>query len=101
RHTSFSRDGRSDVCLPIFQQRGRAFGMIRFDDSLAELVRQGKITEEEALRHAENRRELANGLRAAAAAAAAAAAPPPPQPPPLKLGRASGRDSVSTSAAAA
>jgi hypothetical protein len=28
------------------QQRGRAFGMIRMDDSLAELVRSGRVLEE-------------------------------------------------------
>ncbi|HUJ60113.1 MAG TPA: PilT/PilU family type 4a pilus ATPase [Kofleriaceae bacterium] len=31
--------------LPNLLQRGRAFGMIRFDESLAELVRQNKISE--------------------------------------------------------
>ena len=45
------------------QQRGRAFGMIRLDDSLAELVRAGRISEDAALRAAENRRELTNVLR--------------------------------------
>ena len=34
--------------LPNLMQRGRAFGMIRFDDSLAELLRSGRITEETA-----------------------------------------------------
>jgi len=32
--------------LPNLMQRGRAFGMIRFDDSLLELLRSGKITED-------------------------------------------------------
>jgi twitching motility protein PilT len=32
--------------LPSLLQRGKAFGMIRFEDSLAELVRAGKITEQ-------------------------------------------------------
>lgn len=49
------------------QQRGRAFGMIRLDDSLAELVRAGTLSEEVALRHAENKKELAVILRPAAA----------------------------------
>jgi twitching motility protein PilT len=53
------------------QQRGRAFGMIRFDDSLAELVRAGRITEEVALRTAESKKELAAALNPQAAAAAA------------------------------
>ena len=45
--------------LPNLMQRGRAFGMIRFDDSLAELVRAGRITEETAIarrRRAQDRR---------------------------------------------
>jgi twitching motility protein PilT len=54
------------------QQRGRAFGMIRLDDSLAELVRTGRITEEVAARTAENKQELAAALNPQAAAAAAA-----------------------------
>lgn len=62
------------------QQRGRAFGMIRMDDSLAELVRTGRVPEEVAMRASENKRELANllhpGAAAAAAAASAAAANP-------------------------
>jgi twitching motility protein PilT len=65
--------------LPNLQQRGRAFGMIRFDDSLLELVRAGKITEETALRHAENKKELANQLRSGDKAPADAA--PAPAPP--------------------
>ncbi len=44
-------------------QRGKAFGMIRFDDSLAELVRAGKITEDTALSVASNRAELAATLK--------------------------------------
>lgn len=55
------------------QQRGRAFGMIRLDDSLAELVRIGRITEEVALRTAESKRELTAALRPAPAPAAPAA----------------------------
>jgi twitching motility protein PilT len=45
------------------QQRGRAFGMIRLDDSLAELVRNRRITEEVALRAAESKKELALTLK--------------------------------------
>jgi twitching motility protein PilT len=45
------------------QQRGRAFGMIRLDDSLAELVRAGRITEDAAMRAAENKKELAATLK--------------------------------------
>jgi twitching motility protein PilT len=49
--------------LPNLMQRGKAFGMIRFDDSLAELVRAGKISEDTALAYASNRTELAAALR--------------------------------------
>ncbi|RYE92218.1 MAG: PilT/PilU family type 4a pilus ATPase, partial [Myxococcales bacterium] len=49
--------------LPSLQQRGRAYGMIRFDDSLAELARTSKITPETALACAENRKELANVIK--------------------------------------
>ena len=62
--------------LPNLQQRGRAFGMIRFDDSLLELVRAGKITEETALRHAENKKEFSNQLRGGDKAPAAPAPAP-------------------------
>jgi twitching motility protein PilT len=44
--------------LPSLMQRGRAFGMIRLDDSLAEHVRAKRITEEVALAAAENKKEL-------------------------------------------
>lgn len=49
--------------LPNVMQRGRAFGMIRFDDSLAELVRAGKITEGTALAVAQDRKDLATRLK--------------------------------------
>ena len=44
--------------LPSLMQRGRAFGMIRLDDSLAEHVRAHHISEEVAIAAAENKREL-------------------------------------------
>jgi twitching motility protein PilT len=44
--------------LPNLQQRGRAFGMIRFDDSILELVRSGVIDEDVAIAAAENKREM-------------------------------------------
>jgi twitching motility protein PilT len=37
--------------LPNLMQRGRAFGMIRFEDSLLELLRTGRITEDTARLH--------------------------------------------------
>ena len=48
--------------LPNLLQRGRAFGMIRFDESLLELVRANKITEEHALAFADNKKELVHQL---------------------------------------
>jgi twitching motility protein PilT len=56
--------------LPNLLQRGRAFGMIRFDESLIELVRAGKITEDTAIAFAENKKELQHQLQPAPAAAA-------------------------------
>jgi twitching motility protein PilT len=53
--------------LPNLMQRGRAFGMIRLDDSLAELVRAGKLTEEVAARQADNKKEFHATLHPAAA----------------------------------
>jgi twitching motility protein PilT len=52
--------------LPNLMQRGRAFGMLRLDDSLLELVRAGRLTEDLALRHADNRKELTAALHPAA-----------------------------------
>jgi twitching motility protein PilT len=49
--------------LPNLMQRGRAFGMIRFDESLIELVRTGKIDEETALAYAESRKDFAAQLQ--------------------------------------
>jgi twitching motility protein PilT len=68
--------------LPSLQQRGRAFGMIRFDDSLMELVRAGKITEEVALRFAENKKDFTAQLRGGRPAPAQGQAPPAAPPPP-------------------
>jgi twitching motility protein PilT len=53
--------------LPNLMQRGRAYGMIRLDDSLLELVRAGKLTEEVALRYADSKKELALALHPPAA----------------------------------
>jgi twitching motility protein PilT len=51
--------------LPNLMQRGRAFGMLRLDDSLLELVRAGKLAEDVALRHADSKKELLAVLRPA------------------------------------
>ncbi len=49
--------------LPNLMQRGRSFGMIRFDESLAELVRAGKISEDTALSSAHDRKDFAARLK--------------------------------------
>jgi Tfp pilus assembly ATPase PilU len=56
-------------------QRGKAFGMIRLDDSLLELVRAGKLAEDVAVRNADNRKELLAALH-----------PPVPAAEPVKRG---------------
>ncbi len=61
--------------LPSLMQRGRAFGMIRFDESLLEHVRTGRIDEETALAVAESKKDLAANLRAGAPAAQQPAPP--------------------------
>jgi twitching motility protein PilT len=57
--------------LPNLMQRGRSFGMIRFDESLAELVKTGKITEEVAMQFAETKSTLAQSIKGPAPVAAA------------------------------
>ncbi|OJT19566.1 twitching motility protein [Archangium sp. Cb G35] len=44
--------------IPSLQQRGKSLGIVRFDDSLADLVRSGKTTLEIAKAYAENPDEL-------------------------------------------
>jgi twitching motility protein PilT len=51
--------------LPNLMQRGRSYGMIRLDDSLLELVRAGKLTEDVAVRHADSKKELLAALHPA------------------------------------
>ncbi len=48
--------------LPNLMQRGKSYGMIRFDDSLAEHVRAGRIREDIALAAADSKKELTNVL---------------------------------------
>ncbi len=55
--------------LPNLMQRGRAFGMIRFDESLLEHVRAGRITDETALSVADSKKDLAAALSPASPAA--------------------------------
>jgi twitching motility protein PilT len=56
--------------LPNLMQRGRAFGMIRLDESLLELARAQRISEATALAHADSRKELAAALAPAPATSA-------------------------------
>jgi twitching motility protein PilT len=56
--------------LPNLMQRGRSLGMIRFDESLLELARTGKITEDTALAFADSKRELQHQLHPQAASVA-------------------------------
>ncbi|MDB4961051.1 MAG: twitching motility protein [Myxococcales bacterium] len=62
--------------LPNLMQRGRAFGMLRFDDSLTELVKTHRITVDTAIATTENKRELTATLRGGGA--------PPPEAAPRK-----------------
>ncbi|HET9626288.1 MAG TPA: PilT/PilU family type 4a pilus ATPase [Kofleriaceae bacterium] len=61
--------------LPNLMQRGKAFGMIRLDDSLAELARAGKLAEDVALRNADNKKDMHTLFH-----------PPPPPAEPAKRG---------------
>ncbi len=54
---SLIRDNKT-FQIPSLQQRGKGFGIIRIDDSLAELVRAGAVSREAALVIAENPDEL-------------------------------------------
>jgi twitching motility protein PilT len=50
--------------IPSLQQRGRAYGMIRFDESLLEQVRLGRVAGEVAMQFADNKKEFAASLAA-------------------------------------
>jgi twitching motility protein PilT len=54
---SLIRDNKT-YQIPSLQQRGKAFGIVRLDDSLAEVVRSGRVTRAAALAVAENPDEL-------------------------------------------
>ena len=54
---SLIRDAKT-YQIPSLQQRGKGFGIVRLDESLAELVRAGRATREAALAVAENPDEL-------------------------------------------
>ncbi len=71
--------------IPSLQQRGRSLGIIRLDDSLAGLVKAGKITQEEGEKFAESPETYLSAVRGPA---------PPPEPPkPGLLGNVFGRKS--------
>lgn len=63
--------------LTSLLQRGRAYGMIRIEDSLLQLMKQGLISEETARAYADDPRSLTT----ATAPQGPAPAPPPAQPP--------------------
>jgi twitching motility protein PilT len=68
---SLIRDAKT-FQIPSLQQRGKGFGIVRLDESLAELVRAGRTTREAALAAAEHPDELdavLSGKRAQGAAA--------------------------------
>jgi twitching motility protein PilT len=73
---SLIRDNKT-FQIPSLQQRGRGFGILRLDESLAELVRAGRVTLAAALAVAENPEDLEEVI----AGKDAAAKPPPPEPP--------------------
>ena len=61
--------------IPSFQQRGKSMGIVRLDDSLADLVRAGSVSLDEARGFAEAPDELAQALGGARANAAPRRAP--------------------------
>jgi twitching motility protein PilT len=64
--------------LPSLMQRGRAYGMIRLDESLLELVRIGRITEDTMRQNADRKDIAVPTAQVAAGAAPAAVAPAAP-----------------------
>jgi twitching motility protein PilT len=76
---SLIRDNKT-YQIPSLQQRGKGIGIVRLDESLADLVREGRTTRESALAVAENPEELDAVLSGKRAPAVQAAAPPPAQP---------------------
>jgi twitching motility protein PilT len=65
--------------IPSLQQRGKSLGIVRLDDSLAELVRAGRVTLETALSYAEAPDDLEQQITASSRTPAA---PEPPKRPP-------------------
>ena len=80
---SLIRDNKT-FQIPSLQQRGRGFGILRLDESLADLVRAGRVTLAAALAVAENPEDLEEviaGKRGRGQAAAAGAAEEGRRPP--------------------
>lgn len=71
--------------LPNLMQRGKAYGMLRLDDSLLEHVRAGRITEEVALRAADSKKDVLAALHPDNAGAS------PTQTSKMKLGNLFGK----------
>ncbi len=67
--------------LPSLLQRGRAYGMLRVEDSLADLVRHGRITMEVARAFADDPKGLDGASRSQAETADARVAAPAPREP--------------------
>ena len=78
---SLIRDNKT-FQIPSLQQRGKGFGILRLDESLADLVRANRITLEMARTVADDPDDLDEML----AAKEAAARPPPPEPPKKEAG---------------
>jgi twitching motility protein PilT len=72
---SLIRDNKT-FQIPSLQQRGRGFGILRLDESLADLVRGGRVTLAAALTVAENPEELEAAVSGRSTAAKAPAEPP-------------------------
>jgi twitching motility protein PilT len=62
--------------IPSLQQRGKSLGIVRLDDSLAELVRSKKVSQEAASAFAESPETFAAALRSGQAVPVAAPSPP-------------------------
>ncbi|HLK37533.1 MAG TPA: PilT/PilU family type 4a pilus ATPase [Polyangiaceae bacterium] len=73
---SLIRDNKT-FQIPSLQQRGKGFGIVRLDESLADLVRAGRTTREAALAVAEDPEELDAVLAGKRAPVAADAKPKP------------------------
>lgn len=84
---SLIRDGKT-FQIPSLQQRGKGFGIIRLDESLADLVRAGRIGRDAAVSYAENPGDLEEALDGRRAAAAAPVEPPKKADPGSLLGKA-------------